>query len=92
MIIEKLIRSDDPDDRDTASEILQEINTPRSYELMRLLLKDDYPYLQLDACDFLIEKYPVEVEKTLQKLSNHENENVREAANKRLQKINDSKQ
>lgn len=86
-IAQKLIHSEDPDDRDTASEVLQEIKIPQSYELVRFLLNDKYPYLQFDACEFLQEKYPAEVEETLIKLSKHELSHVREAVNKLLQEF-----
>jgi hypothetical protein len=86
-IIQKLIHSEDPDDRDTANEVLQQIKIPQSYGLVKILLDDKYPYLQFDACEFLREKYPADVKKTLLKLLNHEIINVRETANKLLQEF-----
>jgi hypothetical protein len=88
LILEKLIHSDDPDDRDTANELLQELNEPFSYELIRILLKDLYPYLQFDACEFLKEKYPEEVRETLKELLNNNDEQVRRTAENQLKQLN----
>jgi hypothetical protein len=88
LILEKLIHSDDPDDRDTANELLQELNEPFSYELIRILLKDLYPYLQFDACEFLKEKYPEEVRETLKGLLNNNDEQVRRTAENQLKQLN----
>jgi hypothetical protein len=87
-ILEQLISSDNPDDRDTAGSIFEGLNDSRSYPLMKPLLDDKYPSLQLDACDFLKDEYPKEVKETLNKLLLDEREPVREAAKKRLQELN----
>jgi len=84
-ILENLIRSDDPDDRETACEILEELQDPRSYHLIRELLDDKYPSLQFDACDFLLDTFPQDVKNTLTRLAKHENKIVREAAEERLE-------
>lgn len=85
-ILEELILSNNPDDRDTAFEILEELNNPRSFELIKNLLIDEYPSLQFEACDYLSEAYPQEVIMTLEMLSKHSNKTVSEAAVKRLSK------
>jgi HEAT repeat protein len=87
-ILVQLISSNDPDDRDTASWIFEELNDPRSYPLMKPLLDEKYPSMQFDACDFLMDIYPKEVEETLKQLAADENKNVREAAQKRLDELN----
>jgi HEAT repeat protein len=86
-ILEQLILSQDPDDRDTAFEILVELNDPRSPNLVKNLLNDEYPYLQFEACDFLLNIFPKDVRITLQKLTSHKNVIVREAAEKILYKL-----
>jgi HEAT repeat protein len=87
-IVEQLIKSSNDDNRNTAREILQKLNAPRAYPLLKLLLADQYIYLQLAACDFLMDIYPKEVEETLKQLAADENKNVREAAQKRLDELN----
>jgi hypothetical protein len=84
-ILEELIKSTNPDDRDTANEVLQELNDPKSYNLVKTLLNDEYASLQFDACDFLMKIFPEEVVRTLKGLLLHESERVREAAEKKLE-------
>ncbi|PKO11976.1 MAG: hypothetical protein CVU39_26650 [Chloroflexi bacterium HGW-Chloroflexi-10] len=84
-ILEQLIRSDNPDDRETACEILEEFRDPKSYQLIKMLLDDEYPSLQFDACDFLSDIFSQDVIRTLTGLTQHENKIVREAAEKRLE-------
>ena len=86
-ILEKLVASSDPDDRDTACETLQEINEPRAYPLVKPLLHDQYPYLQLEACDFLKNIYPDEVTRTLTELLQNPNESIQIAAKELLSKL-----
>jgi hypothetical protein len=83
-ILKKLLNSDNPDDRDTASEILQEINTPDIYPLMKPLLYDRYPYIRFDACDFLKDIYRDEVIVSLRQMLSDPDERTRNAAKKRL--------
>jgi hypothetical protein len=83
-ILEKLIGSKDPDDRDTACEVLMEIGGERVNQLIKLLLKDPYPYLQFDACDYLKDIFLADVVETLQQLLKHENEKVRKQAQSKL--------
>jgi hypothetical protein len=52
-ITNDLMKSKDPDDRDSAFEAICEVNDSRKYELIRSFLFDDY--LWLDAVDFFIE-------------------------------------
>ena len=86
-ILELLIQSENPDDRETACEILEELNDPRSPNLVKNLLNDEYPSLQFDACDFLSEIFPQEVKESLQRLTCHKSNIVREAAEKRLNQM-----
>jgi len=86
-ILELLIQSENPDDRETACEILEELNDPRSPNLVKNLLNDEYPSLQFDACDFLSEIFPQEVKVTLQRLTSHKSNIVRAAAEKRLNQM-----
>ena len=55
--ITALIISDDPDDRDTASLMIQELKDQRGVDLMKKLLYDRYPYIQFDAIESKLEKY-----------------------------------
>jgi HEAT repeat protein len=79
-ILERLINSEDPDDRDTALTLLAESRDPRAYPLARRILDDPYPYLQFDAIEFLKSIYPVEVAITLRNLSEHKLEWVQDEA------------
>lgn len=85
-ILESMIISSDPDDRDTALELLIQSNHPRSHELAKPLLEDQYPYLQFDAADFLQSVYPCEVRSMLKTLMGHDTVWVRQAAQERLGK------
>ena len=83
-MLRKLIVSDNPDNRDTASEILQETKPPNASELVRSLLEDPYPYLQFDACEFLKDEFPSEVKTTLLQLAQNKDARVRAAAQQQL--------
>lgn len=87
LILEHLIASDDPDDRDTALTVLVMSGDSRAPQLAKALLKDTWPYLQFDAADFLKEIYPTEVNAALQSLLHHDEEWVRDEARRRLAKM-----
>jgi hypothetical protein len=55
---------------------------------MKPLLDDKYASLQFEACDFLKDVYPKEVEETLNNLLVNKYEDVRNAAKKRLIELN----
>ena len=86
-ILENLLKSDDPDDRDTALVIFQEINDPRAYSLVKPLLYDQYPYLRYEACEFLEDVYPDEVVTALKDMLHNPDERVRLTAEKMLAKM-----
>lgn len=79
-----LITSSDPDDRDTALAVLQKSGSSRAFEMARPMLKDSWPYLQLDAAEFLKGVFPSDVIAVLRELLNHEDQWVRDAARKQL--------
>lgn len=79
-ILEQLVSSRDPDDRDTALTVLASIGSDKGYQLVYPLLRDPYPYIQLEAARFLAAAYPDEVRTTLAQLSNHREGWVREEA------------
>lgn len=83
-VLELLIKSGDPDDRDTALTLLTELGSEYAYQLAKPILKDRYPYLQFDAVEFLKDKYPSEAIEMLQELAQHENPKTREIAVKYL--------
>lgn len=89
LILEHLVSSDDPDDRDTALMVLEKSGDPHAAELARPLLEDSYPYLQLDAASFLRETFRAETITMLRKLLKHEKEWVRDAARKLLVEMNE---
>jgi hypothetical protein len=84
LFLERLIMSNDPDDRDTALTVLAMSDDPRAPELAKPLLRDNWPYLRLDAAGFLKEVYPAEVATALANLLDHQDEWVRNEARKRL--------
>lgn len=88
LILEQLIVSDNPDDRDTALTLLAESGDPRAYPLVKPLLQDPWPYLQLDAAGFLKDIYSDEVVIALQNLLDHGSVWVGEAAQLLLQEMN----
>ncbi len=87
LILERLVNSDDPDDRDAAITLLTEIGGPRAQELAKPILNDSYPYLRFEAIDFLEKVYPDKVIVALQGLLNDEGKRVREEAQKRLTEL-----
>ena len=86
-ILEHLITSPDPDDRDVALTLLIDSRDPRAAELVKPVLRDPYRYLQFDAIDFLEQTYPTEVVATLRTLAQDKQEWVREAAQERLRRM-----
>lgn len=85
--LEKLINSSDPDDRDTALTLLIETHDARSTVWAKELLHDRYPYLSLEAAEFLLQTYPDEVEDALSILVSNEQQWVREEAERLLLKL-----
>jgi hypothetical protein len=67
----QLIRSDDPDDRDTALQTLENSKNQNQYFLAKPLLQDEYRYLQFEAIDLLREIFPDEVEDALRNPASH---------------------
>lgn len=84
-VTERLIGSEDPDNRDTALTTLGSIHDPRKYALMKLLLDDPYFYIQFEAIEQLIEQFPSEVLELLNRLAQSENPQYRMLA---LEKLN----
>jgi hypothetical protein len=90
LILERLINSSDPDNRDTALTVLGKVSNTDKYYLAKPLLKDPYPYLQFDAVELLLGIYPEEAKSVLWQLANHETEAwVRENSRKLLLEMNE---
>lgn len=85
-ILEHLVSSSDPDDRDTALAVLVALHDINAARLAKSLLHDPTPYLQLDAAEFLWEFFPTEVNACLEKLIEHEVSWVSNAARELLLK------
>lgn len=85
-VVEHLVGSNDPDDRDTAITVLEQYGVSATFYLVKPLLKDVYTYLQFEAIELLKDVYPDEVKITLQELANHKTARVREAAQKLMLK------
>ncbi len=79
-IVERLIQSEDPDDRDTALSLLVKLNDPRGPMLARSMLRDPWPYMQFDAIEYLKNVYPTEAREALLSLLQHEDLRVRKQA------------
>jgi len=86
-ILEELINSEDPDDRDTAISVISEISDSRGDSLALKLLVDDYPYLQFAAVEVLMKTHRNEVLNVLNKLTTHKEQWVREKAYELLLEI-----
>ena len=69
LVLECLLSSMDPDDRDTAIEVLGRTGDRTKYHLARPLLRDPYRYLQYEAIELLMKEYPEEVRPVLQQLA-----------------------
>lgn len=85
----KLIESTRSDDRDVVFNTLMELEDPQRFEIMKLLIEDDY--LRFDVLDYLKNYFFEEVLVHLQDLSNHGNIKVRELAIMRLNELNQQK-
>jgi hypothetical protein len=83
-ILETLINSRNPDDRDTGLTVLGRSGNADKYYLAKPILNDPYPYLQFDAVELLQKIYPEEVKSILWSLATHETVWVRENAQKLL--------
>jgi HEAT repeat protein len=88
--LEELIRSKDPDDRDTAVTVISEFNDPELRYLARQLLNDKYPYIQFAAIEILYTKFPDEVKIALNRLLDHEERWVRDKARRLLGEYTES--
>lgn len=90
-VIEQLIGSSDPDDRDAAVTVLERYGQASVFHLAKPLLIDRYPYLRFEAIELLGDIYPEEVKASLRELAEHETEKwVREAAQNQLRKMKES--
>jgi hypothetical protein len=90
-VIEQLIGSSDPDDRDTAITVLERYGQINVFHLAKPLLNDPYPYLQFEAVALLRNIYAEEVNSTLKELAEHRTEKwVRESAQKQLNGMSES--
>ncbi len=87
-IVERLIQSEDPDDRDTALSLLVKFDDPRGPMLTRSMLHDPWPYLQFDAIEYLKNVYPTEAREALLSLLQHEDLQVRKQASMILNEFN----
>lgn len=90
LILEQLMQSSDPDDRDVAITVLERAGDQNNFYLAKPILEDPYPYLQFDAIDLLTNHFPSKVRSVLQSLLAHEQAWVRENAQKRLSKMNEN--
>lgn len=86
-ILERLIASPDPDDRDTALSVLASLGDSYAAQQAIPLLRDPNPYLQLDAAEFLWKHFPSEVKVCLEGLIEHEASWIRSAAQQLLAKM-----
>ncbi len=86
-IIERLVSSSDPDDRDTALAVLVALNDINAAQMAKPLLSDPNPYLQLDAAELLWNLFPSEVRACLEKLIEHKVSWVSSAARELLLKM-----
>ena len=80
-ILSQLNRSSDPDDRDTALAVASSIGGRRAANLVKHLLNDPYPYIQLEAAEFLAADFPNDVRICLQQLTKNNTQWIRDAAN-----------
>lgn len=80
VILEELVASADPDDRDVALMILKTLNDDRVPLIVKSLLFDTWPYLRFDAAEYLKDIYPAEVKSTLELLLSHSEKWVRDSA------------
>lgn len=83
-ILERLIRSHNPDDRDTALSILSSLQDPEIYKLAKPLMMDTWPYIRINAVDLLRNIYPLEAIAALKTIERHQESWVRKAVRDRL--------
>ena len=75
-----LVSSEDPDDRDTALTVVRNINDVNYFDIVKPLLYDSVPYIQLDAVELLKDVFQEEAHNALAKLLQHDELWVRESA------------
>lgn len=86
-MLERLVHSDDPDDRDTALQVLIRIADDNAQQLALSLIGDIYPYIAFDAIDFIKDSYQPEARVALERLSRHNEHWAVEAAKDRLMQL-----
>lgn len=79
-ILEHLISSKDPDDRDTALAVLEIQDHKDAARMAFPLLDDEWPYIKLEAAAFIGRFFPHEAHECLTRLLYHESVSVRERA------------
>jgi HEAT repeat protein len=84
-LIQDLVKSHDPDDRDTALTLLAQHPSASSFEMARPLLNDPWPYIRLEAVDYLKRVYPFEALQALREFEQHNEEWVRNAVRTALE-------
>lgn len=83
-ILEQLVVSGDPDDRETALSVVSTLQDPYAIELATCLLDDPLPYLRLNAAEFLIPFVPDMVKPAVSGLLENQEEWVRQRARRLL--------
>ncbi len=83
-ILDQLVVSGDPDDRETALSVVSTLQDPHAIELAICLLDDPYPHLRLDAAEFLIPYVPDIVKTGVSGLLDNQEEWVRQRAGRLL--------
>lgn len=86
-VIDHLILSKNPDDRETAMITIKIFEDPRVPLIIKPLLHDPWPYIQFEAADILKDTYPEEVKSVLHALQHHSEKWVRDAADAMLEDI-----
>lgn len=79
-ILEQLVVSDNPDDRDTALVVLSTLRSERAIELAACLLDDFYPYVRLEAAEFLGPYLPDKVKSVLLDLQGYQEDWIQQKA------------
>ncbi len=83
-ILERLLVSTDPDDRDTALAVLEALDSNEAACLALALLDDEFPYIALEAAAFVQRFQPAATADGLTRLLKSESSSVREQARKLL--------
>ena len=83
-ILEQLVSSGDPDDRDTALAVLETLGNDDAARLALPLLGDEWTYIKLEAATFVRRFYLAEATKCLKDLLLNKSPSVREEARKLL--------